>query len=115
MTPKGEPKRRREPQHEPEVERKNGHVATFATTEVEELIVDRVAHERENAPPRFGMISATHLQRLALEGDAAAAKGRRAFAEWMDGLNGDETAAVTVKMAIRWKEIVRGLKPRGPQ
>jgi hypothetical protein len=101
------------PKHEPETiaagARKNGHVGAFATTGIEELIVDRVAHERETTPPRLGMLSAMHLQRLVLDGDAAAAKGRRALQEWMDGLNGDETAAVTVAMQCRWREIAQRL------
>jgi hypothetical protein len=90
-------------------ERKNGHVASLATTEIEALIVDPMAHERENAPPRLGMLSAVHLQRLVLEGDAAAAKGRRALDSWMDGLTGDEIAAVSIAMQHRWREIAQRL------
>jgi hypothetical protein len=90
--------------------RPNGHVATYATTSVDRLILDRVAHEREMMPPRLGMISAAHLQRLEAEGDAAAAKGRAALETWMDGLTGDEIAALTVKMNVRWRAIARGLR-----
>jgi hypothetical protein len=105
----GDAKRRREPEVIAAGERKNGHVAAFATTEVEELIVDPVAHEREMAPPRFGMISATHLQRLQLEGAAAAAKGKHALDEWMGELTGDEIAAISVEMGERLRAIARGL------
>jgi hypothetical protein len=68
-----------------------------------------MAHEREMVPPRFGMLSAVHLQRLELEGDAAAAKGKRALQEWMDGLSGDELAAMTVAQVCRWRSLARGL------
>jgi hypothetical protein len=109
----GQAKRRREPKHEPETMaagvHRNGHLAPCATTEIDELIVDRVAHEREMAAPRLGALSTVRLQRLVLDGDAAAAKGARALQEWMDGLTGDEEAHVSIAMQHRWREIVRGV------
>ena len=99
------------PKHEPAAGvHKNGHVSTFATTEIEELIVDRVAHEREMAAPRLGALSPARLERLVLEGDAAAAKGKRALQEWMDELTGDEIAHVSIAMQRRWRAILRGLQ-----
>jgi hypothetical protein len=109
----GEAKRRREPKHEAETiaagRAKTGTSEGSRQRRSKSLSWTVWPHEREMAPPRFGMISATHLQRLQLEGDAAAAKGRRALDEWMDGLTGDEIAAVTIAMQHRWREIAQRL------
>jgi hypothetical protein len=65
------------------------------------------------APPKAGQRGpkgarkASPLGRLQTEGDAVAAKGLRALAEWLDGLPSDDALYVTMAMDRAWKETAR--------
>jgi hypothetical protein len=68
-------------------------------------------HEMVNVPQRTrgSRRVLTTLERLQADGDAAAAKGIAALAEWWDTLTSDEAAQITLAMDTAWREKARSV------
>ena len=95
--------------------RRNPGVARGATSALGRLRVVDMSFIRHHEPSPYDKarereaVEAGIHERLLREGDAAAAKGAQALRGWMETLDGDHTARVTVRMGQRWRAIVQSL------